>query len=79
MSHIVTKTIQAGINAYTFSIEPIRDEILNELYYLVSWQEMYFVMAYDNERLQLAVQGEAPYIARLLENELSSYIEGLEM
>ena len=79
MSEIVTKTIKAGINAYTFIIEPIRDEILNELYYIVSWQDFLFIMAYDNDKLQLTVQGVAPYIAHILENELSSYIEGLEM
>lgn len=79
MSHIATKTIKAGINAYTFSIEPIRDEILNELYYIVSWQDFPFIMAYDNDRLQLTVQGAAPYIARILETELGSYIEGLEL
>ena len=79
MSDIVTKTIKAGINTFTFRIEPIRDEILNELYYVVSWQAFPFILAYDFDRLQLTVQGAAPYIARILENELSSYIEGLEM
>lgn len=78
MSEIVTKTFTVGINAYSFSIEPIRDEILNELYYLVTCQNCLFIMAYDNDMLQFKVQGAAPYIARMLENELSNYIEGLE-
>ncbi|HEY9177664.1 MAG TPA: hypothetical protein VIN07_08245 [Flavipsychrobacter sp.] len=79
MSQRITATFTDGVNDYTFIIEPVRDEILSELYYMLQWQEHLFIMVYNTVEQQFIIQGAAPYIARELENELSSFIEGLEL
>lgn len=79
MSDTVTRTIKAGINEYLFLIEPVRDEILNELYYTVSYLGQTFIMRYDFDELQFKIEGVAPDIAHILENELGYMLESLEM
>lgn len=76
MTENFTGSFTAGIKTYHCTFEPVRNDILEELYYLVTINGSEpFIMAYDNEKLQLVVQGAAPYIARDFENELSGIIE----
>lgn len=70
-----TRTIKAGINEFKFTFQPVHSEELNELYYIVTYQDIDFIMKYDNDALQFKVEGAAPYDARMLENELANVIE----
>lgn len=76
MSEGFSRTLKIGLVEYEFHFQPVRDDVLSELYYIVTYKGIDFIMAYDFETLQFKVQGTAPYDARLFENELGSIIEG---
>lgn len=75
-SGMFTRTIRTDNDTYTYTFEPVDDNMLNELYYIVSTQGSEpFIMRYDDDALQFKVEGPAPYEARMFENELSAFIE----
>lgn len=70
------ETIEIDGIAYPFKFEPVNDNLLKELYYIVTLKgSKPFIMAIDFETGSMKVQGEAPYIAKENEGLLSDVID----
>lgn len=63
------------IDGNTVTFEGVADEILNEIYYLVSFNGYKFIMAIDADTATLKIQGAAPYLARDYEDQISDRIQ----
>lgn len=65
----------AGLD-YRFEVEAIHNEILNEVYYSVTYDNHPpCLMAWDIDKARLVRQGSAPYIVYELENLIAQQIE----
>jgi len=76
MEEIFTRSFSANELNYKVTFEPVHDELLGELYYLVTMDgQEPFIMKIDNETGTFKVEGSAPYDARIHETQLSDMIE----
>ena len=58
-----------------FTVETVYNDFLRETYYCVTLNEhAQFIVAWDEEKGSLAIQGPAPYIAKEVESMLTASI-----
>jgi hypothetical protein len=65
-------TLEFVIDGIKFTIIPVQS---TELFYVISTQDAIFTAAFDNEKLRLAVDRPAPYIAYEYEIPLADRIQ----